>query len=274
MTLKQNLASLVLAFLMAPAVMAAATPYSLGEDARIQTAAYSANQVFNVRAQVGKAVLIQLEADERMTGDTAALGMGDADAWNLAVKGNNIIFKPTAQSPATNMIVTTNKRTYVFALSLVGGKGKAAQTPTYVLRFSYPDSISEARAAEASKRAQANALLDRLQKVPGDVVNSNYWGKGVKGLAPTAVYDNGRFTYFSFDNGKDLPAIYKELPDGSEALLNTHMESDTVVVHEVAKQFILRLGDSVLGLENRGYDEQGRFNRTGTDDGNSVRIIK
>ena len=105
-------------------------------------------------------------------------------------------------------------------------------------------------------------------------MNSNYWGKGVKGLAPTAVYDNGRFTYFSFDNGKDLPAIYKELPDGSEALLNTHMESDTVVVHEVAKQFILRLGDSVLGLENRGYDEQGRFNRTGTDDGNSVRIIK
>lgn len=47
-------------------------------------------------------------------------------------------------------------------------------------------------------------------------------------------------------------------------LLNSHVEGDTVVIHETAKHFVLRLGKSVLGLENRSFDEQGTFNRTGT----------
>ena len=55
------------------------------------------------------------------------------------------------------------------------------------------------------------------------------WGKGNKALAPTAAYDNGRFTYFSFDNGRELPLIYKVMADGTEMLLNSHVEGDTVV---------------------------------------------
>ncbi|WP_181815955.1 hypothetical protein [Neisseria gonorrhoeae] len=38
------------------------------------------------------------------------------------------------------------------------------------------------------------------------------------------------------------------LDDSSEALLNTHMDGDTVVIHE-QQHFILRLGNQVLGIE-------------------------
>ncbi|WP_170064915.1 TrbG/VirB9 family P-type conjugative transfer protein [Neisseria iguanae] len=63
---------------------------------------------------------MQLEADERLEGETASLGTGDSEAWKVAVKGNNIIFKPAAASLTTNMLMTTNKkRTYAFELSLI-----------------------------------------------------------------------------------------------------------------------------------------------------------
>lgn len=259
---------------------AEAIPRSIGKDARVQTVTYDPNDVVSIRGQVGRAVLIQLEQDERLEGDSAALGMGDSEAWNLAVKGNNIIFKPTANSPATNMIVTTNKRTYAFSLSLLGAtnkKGKSLQTPTYVLRFDYPDTRFKQHKEEQAKNARVLALMqkvDPINKITETSLNQNYWGKGSKSIAPTAAYDNGRFTFFSFNNGKDMPTIYKVLPDGSESLLNTHVEEDTVVVHEIAKHYVLRLGRETLGIENRSFDSVGSFNRTGTDDNDTVRVIK
>lgn len=229
-----------------------------------------------MRARIGNAVLVQLEDDERLNGDeTAALGMGDASAWKLSVKGNNIIFKPAAASPDTNMIITTNKkRTYVFDLSTSASKGKKAQATTYVLRFIYPDTAAYKARAEAEKQARALEQLRLAGQGPNAKHNYDYWGTGDKALAPTAAYDNGRFTYFSFDNGRELPLIYKVMDDGTEALLNSHVDGDTVVVHETAKRYVLRLGKSVLGLENRGYNENGSFNRTGSGNRDFVRLSK
>lgn len=104
--------------------------------------------------------------------------------------------------------------------------------------------------------------------------NENYWAYGNKELTPTSVYDNGRFTFFQFNNGRELPAIYRAESDGSESLLNTHIDGDTVVVHETAAKFMLRTSREVLAVENRAYQADGKFNRTGTDDNQSVRLIK
>jgi type IV secretion system protein VirB9 len=276
MKTKLLMAALVAAFSMQ--VMAEAVPKSGGKDNRVQVAVYDPNEVIAIRGQVGRATLIQLEADERLEGDSASLGMGDSEAWNLAVKGNNIIFKPTAASPNTNMIITSNKRTYAFNLSLVGAtnkKGKSVQSPTYILRFDYPDTKLAKLKVEHDKKARAWEVLSRVDPSNKDqAINENYWGKGHKSIAPTGTYDNGRFTFFSFNNGNELPTIYKRMTDGSEALLNIHVEEDTVVVHETAKTFVLRLGEQVLEVENRGYNSVGSFNRTGTSQHDTVRITK
>lgn len=110
------------------------------------------------------------------------------------------------------------------------------------------------------------------QKQPEQDANLNYWARGDKDLAPTAAWDNGRFTYFQFDNARALPAMYRIEADGSETLLNTHIEGNTVVIHETSRNFVFRLGKSVLGVENRRYDDTGRFNRTGTDSPETIRI--
>lgn len=249
---------------------AVSIPKGSARDARIQTVTYHPDDVIQIRGRVGEAVLVQLEADERIEGENSLLGSGDAAAWKLAVRGNNIIFKPSAASPSTNLLVVTNKRTYAFSLKLATKK----QRSTYVLRFRYPDTVSEKNRLEAERQAKALDRLRQLGRIPKAVHNTDYWAFGNKELAPTAAYDNGRFTYLSFNSGRDQPLIYKVLDDGTEALINSHQEGSTIVIHETAAKFHLRLGKQVLALENRGFNPNGQFNSTGTDRPSSVRLTR
>ncbi|MDF7675964.1 P-type conjugative transfer protein VirB9 [Neisseriaceae bacterium ESL0693] len=271
---KLNPIAAIMAAFILPISLAHAeyTPRGLASDGRVQTAVYNSDQVYHIYGQIGRVSLVQLEPDERLDGDNAALGLGDAEAWKVAVKGNNIIFKPTVTKPATNMVVTTNKRTYLFTLSLAGNKN---QRPTYALRFSYPDTQSAAKAAALARDKKALAVLaDEHQTTGWKIHNSNYYGRGDKALAPTAAWDDGRFTYLRFQNARDLPTAYKIMADGTETLVNSHIDNDTLVIHETAKQFVLRLGKSVLGITNHSYNAVGQFNKTGTSDHDSVRIVK
>lgn len=249
---------------------ALAIPQGSKLDPRIQIATYNASQVYHVKAAVGRAVLVQFEDGEVLDEESGLLGMGDSQAWNLAVKGNNILFKPLAANPDTNLIVNTNKRTYVFQLSV---EEKGGQADTYVLRFHYPDTVAANRAAELAKQQQVQSILDG-EHVYADRKNQDYWGYGDKELAPTAMYDDGRFTYIDFNNNRDMPSVYKIMPDGTESLVNYHVKGYTVVVHELAQTFILRLGEKVLGINNRGFNESGHFNHLGTGNDNEVRLVK
>ncbi len=240
-------------------------------DPRVQTVTYNKQNVINITAKVGHAVLVQFEDDERLEGDSASLGMGDAEGWNLSVKGNNILFKPMVDQSDTNLIVTTNKRTYVFQLQIDNTK-----TPTYVLRFIYPDSISKQQTAELEKQRKAeNTLIDAITPLSATIKNKNYWGFGDKELSPSSLFDDGTFTYFVFNNNKDLPVIYRKNPDGTESLVNKHIKNNTVIVQELNKNFVLRLGQSVLGIENRGFNENAPAPvRTGTTMDETVRVNK
>ena len=270
--MKKTLGTLLFAaiFLGASQAHALAVPQKSPQDGRIQRVVYSPNNVTKITAKVGHAVLIQFENDERLAGDSATLGMGDAEGWKLSVKGNNIIFKPQVEQSDTNLIVTTNKRTYVFQLSI----NENAKYPTYILRFDYPDTKLAEREREIAERRQVLDIVLQRDRKEIKRQNTDYWGFGDAEIAPTSLFDDGRFTYFDFDNGKELPAIYKRMPDGTESLVNVHVDGTFVVVQELSKDFVLRLGESVLGIDNRGFDVNGTFNRFGTSETDKVRIVK
>lgn len=255
--------------LLLAATMAAFSLPALA-DSRIRMETYSPNAVYNIYTRPGRAVLVQLEADEKLDGNATALGMGDANAWNVGVRGNNIVFKPTASSPATNMLIVTNKRTYAFDLKVAPRN----QASTYIMRFRYPDSDAARQLAQESRRQRALNALAQSDGAKAQMLNANYWAYGDKDLAPSAAYDNGRFTYFEFDNGRPMPTIYRVNPDRSESLVNSHIEGKNLIVHETAARFVLRYGKSVLGIENRGYLKAGTFNHTGTDSNQTVRLLK
>ncbi|MCW5223645.1 conjugal transfer protein TrbG (plasmid) [Verminephrobacter aporrectodeae subsp. tuberculatae] len=241
------------------------------EDPRIRTEIYDKSVVYSVNTQVGRTSLIQLEEDESLVlSPSSVLGIGDAEAWNLGVRGNNIVLKPTQKMPQTNVIVVTNKRTYSFDL-LETAKNSM---PTYVLRFRYLDTEAALAAAEAQameKRAQITAAA-RTEKT---IINTHYiWRGDNELLKPTAAYDDGRFTRFVYDHAGEMPVFFKVLPDGTEALLNSNIDPEnkrTVVLHEVIRTVRARMGDQVIEIINRAYT-QPKFNETGTSVPGAVRV--
>lgn len=255
-------------------VYAAQNPNTTRYDARMQYVDYNPDDVVNIRTRTGEAVLVQLQEGETVSsGSDSGLGMGDGQAWNMQVRGRNLYFKPAAEKPDTNLLLTTNKnRTYAFRLKTAGAK----EAVTYVLRFRYPQDEAEKRAAEAAKQAHAAAILAAQtdKEGIGSGYNRDYWGRGDKALAPAAVHDNGRFTYLRYPDARALPAVFRVNPDGSEAAVNSHVDGDTLIIHETARRFVLRLGKSVLALENRSHQTAGLFNRSGTTLPDTVRTDK
>ena len=244
-------------------------------DERIRVVPYDANQVVEILTAVGNPTLIQFEDDETvLDANKGMIGMGDAKAWSVGPKGSNIMLKPAATAPDTKLLVVTTKRTYAFEIKSVSKK--SVVPPTLIIRFDYPDSKAKMAQAIDQKRLAIATRLGHIAGKDGTSANRNvnYMKQGDESLAPSAVEDDGRFTFMRFDSTRELPVIYKILPDGTEALTNFHMDSDsgTMVVHEVAAKFILRFGSAVLAIRNDGFNPDGKLNLTATTIPHAVRL--
>ena len=263
------------------------TPHSCGSDPHIQCATYDPDQAYRVSTMAGRVVMIQFEPGEHII--DSGEGIGDAKAWHVAINDSGALLKPGALQPETNLVLVTNRRTY--SLSLVDVS--VAQPATWMLRFDYPDTRAKAATAQqrrldavsaalGGQRANGAAMPASIANSVGaaktapfastSVANTQYMMRGDRALAPTALWDDGRFTYFKYATARDLPTIFTKLPDGGEATANFHMEGDTVVVHEVSKSFVIRYGQSVLGIRNDGYSPDGHYNRAGSSVPGSARI--
>jgi type IV secretion system protein VirB9 len=250
-------------------LLALATLPACAKDPRVRTEVYDPGKVYNVYTAIGAATLIQFESDESLAlSPSSVLGIGDADAWNLGVRGNNIVLKPAARMPRTNIIVVTNKRTYAF--DLVPATKKTP--PTYVIRFYYAD--TDAALMDAERRRLGLTAAARAEQWG---INTHYTWKGREAdaaLAPTAAWDDGRFTRLEYNHAGELPVFYKVLPDGSESLLNYNVDPGnrgSVVLHEVIRTVRARFNEQVIEIYNRGY-KLPALNRTGSGEHGAVRV--
>ena len=300
-TIKKTIVSaLVLLPFFSTSAFAMAYPRSEGFSDHIVSVNYNPENVTLVRVKVGVVTLIQLQNGETVTGSNSGVGVGDINAWGLAVRGNNIFIKPKTLNPTTNLVITTNKnRTYTFLLE----DTKSNINDTYVLKFNYPITkaekmamlrkkqaeISENRViAEKEKiklyqvqyhQAQAQMLLNAENKYKnslpcsnGNNVNWQYLKWGDQSLSPIAVWDNGQFTCFDFPQGEELPLIYSVNKNGSESLLNTFIDHNITVVHSVHTQYRLRIGKLVMGIETNHLKPVG--NNTNSMISGYHRVIK
>ncbi|HHR6469886.1 TPA: TrbG/VirB9 family P-type conjugative transfer protein [Providencia alcalifaciens] len=239
----------------------AAMPRSSGADPRVQEIFYNPNNVTIVKVKSGVTTLIQLEEDEFIEGENTATGMGLGDplAWNVSVRGNNIWLRPIAEQPDTNIAMVTNKRTYSIQLSS-SGTGE----PTYLMRYTYPKKPEPVKQTVFLGKSKVETPC-----FDGGKVNVNYQVRGDITLKPSALWDNGEFTCFKWNNATDLPVIYRVLPDGKEQLVNYHMDKNVMVVHEVSPQFVLRLGQSVMDVKTNHNIQRG-YNYNGTTTGEKL----
>jgi type IV secretion system protein VirB9 len=226
-------------------------------DSRIRVAAYDGDEVYKLRGFVGYQIDLEFEAGETFTG----LGAGDLEGLSFVGQDNHLFLKPKAAKVATNLTVLTNRRHYQFDYTAQAQR-PAADDPgvIYSLRFSYTPPPSEVAAAAAAKRVDSqleNASTQRAQ-------NSDYWYCGQPTLRPVAASDDGVHTRLKFAANAELPAIFVRNDDGSESLLNFNIEAGDVIVHRVARRFILRRGRLTGCVVNQSFVGGGTRLGSGT----------
>jgi type IV secretion system protein VirB9 len=162
---------------------------------------------------------------------------------------------------ATNLTVLTNRRRYQIDYTAVAQRpGPEDQDVMFAVRFTYPPNPSRARAEQAAERIDT-ALTDASAGRPRNI---DYWYCGSPTLKPVAASDDGVHTRLRFAANAELPAIFVRNADASESLLNFSMDSGDVIVHRVARQFILRRGKLAGCLVNQGFAGAGLRLDSGT----------
>lgn len=227
-------------------------------DKRVQTAVYTPDNVWRIQAMVGRGSLIQFPPGETVNDDDGLITSGDPKAWDLGVNkaGSKIVIKPADdRNPDTNLIISTNKHTYLIELKLV----KKITDMTYALRFVLP---------EVPK--PITRVDDPVNPCKG-FENRSWQLRGNKDLAPSEVWENGTFTCFRFATNKPRPVLYQVLPDGTETLASTRNEQNILVAHGVSSLYRLRLNGQVLELKTQLQPTAYNFKGTTTGE---VRTLK
>jgi type IV secretion system protein VirB9 len=225
-------------------------------DQRIRSVDYSAGSVYRLRGYIGYQIDLEFESGEAFVG----LGAGDVAGLAFAAQHNHLFIKPRMAGVHTNITVLTTRRAYRFEYETVaGGPESDPTTVIYALRFRYQPSSAGAQPTAA------DAMERKLDGDAGQVAtNRDYWYCGPSALKPLEVEDDGVHTRLRFDPRTELPALFVRDEDGSEALLNFNVEHGDVIVHRIARQFVLRRGGLVGCVVNRGFPASARGVASGT----------
>jgi type IV secretion system protein VirB9 len=242
-----------LGFVVMSSSASAQMPVTAPTDPRIRSLLYVPDQVVRVRGWVGYHVDLEFEPGESFV----TLGGGDLSALIFGAYSNHLVLKPKAPSLRTNLTVFTNKRTYVIDYAVSAGRpDPATDELVYSLRFNYPP-IAGPTLPEQITQDLAASPAARFQ-------NLDYWYCGNSLLQPVAVSDDGVHTRLRFGPSAELPAIFVRSEDGSESLLNYSMDGPDMVIHRLARHFILRRGKLVGCVTNQGFIGSGERLESGT----------
>lgn len=228
-------------------------------DARVRVVAYNPDDVIRLQGYVGYQIHLQFAEGEEFVN----LGSGDNGAFDVGAERNHFFIKPKEARASTNLTVLTNRRAYHFdyVVSSVAPVGAASRRMVYSVRFAYPE--DEARAA-AMDRERRRTEARMSGGAPDRPRNTDYWFCGSDSLKPMNAYDDGVQTRLRFQTRSEFPAMFVQNEDGSESLLNFNVEEDEVVIHRVARRFVLRRGGLVGCVINQSFAGGGARTPTNT----------
>jgi len=239
-------------------------------DARIQSAMYSPDNIYRIYAMKNRVSSIKLELGETINTDSGAMNLGKPGSeanpeWLIGAnkEGSMILIKPSqyAEEPETNLIINTNRRTYLFELKLAPNVSRM----TYLFRFSYPQPPKVGETPFKGRDINVNPCSGTM--------NYSWQKRGDMTISPWRIWDNGTFTCLRFPSNAARPVIYEILPDGTESMVNWHQVNDIVVVHGVSREFRLRLNNLVLALRSKAPNT-GWYNYNGTTTGEQREVKK
>lgn len=282
----------------AGSAFAAEIPEPGAADARIRYVTYKKDDVTVVKTRRGAVTRIILEDNEQITvagtGFPSDCAKAELEWCVVATVGTNQIWiKPKDGATHNNLELKTNKRDYSFEFRVLAdaeqGRGKKPPTsevltaePMFRVIFRYPVQMPSMSSLMAINSAtfqmnEQNVLKNRIEATKPIPQNWKYTMQVLEGaddIAPSLVFDDGRFTYFKFSNNREVPSIFYISANEEEARINYHMEGDLAVVQRMGRRFVLRLGQSVVGVWNEALDPDGVAPKDGTTIEGVKRVVK
>lgn len=269
-----TIACLLVATTATPALAELVPPRSQG-DSRVRIVPYSADEVLLINGYVGYQIHFQFGQGEEFIN----LGTGDQLGIDVGKEGSHLFIKPKAQRVGTNITLITNRRAYhLHYTALSRAPDPKRDDIVYSVRFTYPE--DDAREAQVRREAEEREARFRAQEAALAAAasqrsrNDSYEFCGSQSLRPIEAYDDGVQTRLRFPARAEIPAVFLKNEDGTESLVNLNVDRDELVLHRVARRWILRRGQLVACVRNAAFDGGGVRLPSGTVHPEVERAVK
>jgi P-type conjugative transfer protein TrbG len=212
-------------------------PRRAGYFNAVQVFPYSAGALYQVYASPGQITDIALEPGEQLTGsgplaagDTVRWIVADTESGNGDIRRVHIMVKPTRVAIETNLVVNTDRRTYLIEL-------RSREKP-------YMPSVAWFYPQDLSSRAKAVLQMPVIPQVEWRryryVIEGDHppW-------RPVNAYDDGHKAYIEFSPGigqGEMPPLFVIGQDGQPELVNYRVYRNILIVDRLFAAAELRLG--------------------------------
>ncbi|MEH3099716.1 P-type conjugative transfer protein TrbG [Sphingomonas adhaesiva] len=222
---------------------------------------YAAGALYQVYASPGKVTDVALQEGEQLVsvsaGDTVRWVIGDTSSGTGAASKVHILVKPTRPDLRTNLVVNTDRRTYLLELTATEVTWMAS------VSWDYPqDRLLALRnqnlRAEAATPVADGVALERLRFRYAITGDNPPW-------RPLSAFDDGTKVYIQFPAGiaqGELPPLFVVGPTGENQLVNARFRAPYYVVDRLFGAAELRLGEDkqqVVRIERTDGRRRGWF---------------
>ncbi|MDF0541172.1 P-type conjugative transfer protein TrbG [Sphingobium sp. H39-3-25] len=221
--------------------LATIEPAAQGFLNAVQVYPFAEGAIYHVITAPGRVTDIALQPGETLvavaSGDTVRWVIGDTTSGSGTEKRTHVLVKPFSAGLATNLVITTDRRSYHIALSSV------AKTAMAALSWTYPQDAlialkRAAAAAEATAPVAAGIAVEQL--------HFNYAVSGDRpSWRPLRAFDDGRQTFIEFPatlGVGEAPPIFLLDTKGEAQLVNYRVKGRFYVVDRIFDVAELRLG--------------------------------
>jgi type IV secretion system protein TrbG len=202
----------------------------------IQVYPWSEGALYQVYASPGRITTLSLEAGESLTGsgpiaagDTTRWIIGETESGSGVARRVHVLVKPTRPDITTNLVITTDRRTYMIELRAADGPYMPS------IAWAYPPPTTQRQGAQAAPSIPTVAARNYRYSLTGDTPP---W-------RPVSVYDDGRRVYVEFPGGivqGEMPPIFVIGPEGEPEIVNSRVHNTTLIVDRLFSAAELRLG--------------------------------
>jgi P-type conjugative transfer protein TrbG len=212
-------------------------PRKAGYFNAIQVFPFSPGALYQIYASPGQITDIALEPGEQLTGsgpisagDTVRWVVGDTESGSGETRRVHIMVKPTRPSIETNLVVNTDRRTYLMEL-----RSREKPHLPSVAWFYPEDQASRARALPPSPVLPEPSQRRYRYTIEGDTPP---W-------RPVHIYDDGRRVYIEFSPGivqGEMPPLFVIGPEGKPEIVNYRTFHNVLIADRLFAAAELRLG--------------------------------